>query len=205
MKSMNVEKEKSENNYLSIDNYKIGTQLLDEDNLITAEKHFNQAIELNPQFVEAIDHLGLVYRRQNRLKEAEELYIKSINIAPRNSISYQNLAVVYELQDKLNSAFHTYMTMLDITSENPEPFYGIGKLFFTIGRYKESITFLDNAIELYINNKSTYVFDAIYFKGMVYYKLNEFEAALKYLEESLKGSRNIEIIKEAIDEIKNKL
>ena len=184
--------------------YAIGTQFLYDNKLNDAEKHLKNAINLDPVFVDAMDHLGMVYRRQNRLREAENIYLKSIEINDKNKVPYQNLAVVYRLQNKLNEALALYQKMIVIDSKDPEPYYGIGELFFITGNYENSMAYFDKAIELYISQKSPYVYDAYYYKGMIYYQQNRLDDALKYLEESQKGNPNNETIKRTIDEIRNK-
>jgi tetratricopeptide (TPR) repeat protein len=184
--------------------YNIGTQLLHENKLDEAEKHLKEAIKLDPLFVDAMDHLGRVYRIQNRLKEAEEIYLKSIELNNKNKVPYQNLAIVYRLQNRLNDAFELYKKMIQLDENDPESYYGIGELFYIVGDYKNSMTFFDKAIELYIKLNSVLVYDAFFYKGMIYFKINEYDQALKYLEEAKKGNPNNATIERTIEEIKNK-
>jgi tetratricopeptide (TPR) repeat protein len=184
--------------------YNIGTQHLMENNLDDAEKYLKEAIDLDPLFVDAMDHLGMVYRRQNRLFEAEEIYLKSIEINEGNKVPYQNLAIIYKTQNRLNDAFELYKTMIKIDQNDPEPYYGIGGLFYMVGEYENSMIFFDKAIELYININSPYVYDAFFYKGLIYYRMNEYDEALKYLEEARKGNQNNETLERTINEIRNK-
>jgi Flp pilus assembly protein TadD len=88
--------------------YTTGSKFLKENRLDEAEKYLKEAIELDPLFVDAMDHLGMVYRRQNRLDDAEQLYLKSIAINDKNPVPYQNLAVVYRMKNRLDDAFELY-------------------------------------------------------------------------------------------------
>ena len=184
--------------------YNIGTSFLDKNILDEAEKCFIKAIALDPLYVDAMDHLGLVYRRQERLSEAEEIYKKSIEINKKNKVPYQNLSIVYRIQNRLKDAFELQMKLLEIDPDDPEPYFSIGELFFYIDDYEKAMAFNDKAIELYINQKSPYVFDAFYHKGLILYAINEFDEALMYLEEAKKGNTNIEIIENAINKIKER-
>jgi tetratricopeptide (TPR) repeat protein len=184
--------------------YTTGTQYLNEGKLEEAEKYLMEAIDLEPLFVDAMDHLGRVYRIQNRLRDAEEMYLKSIEINSENSVPYQNLAVVYRMQNRLNDAFELYKKMIQIDSNNPESYFGIGGLFYIVADYERAMPFFDKAIELYINLNSSLVYDAFYYKGMIFFKMDEYENALKYLEEAQKGNPNNPTIEKTIDEIKNK-
>jgi tetratricopeptide (TPR) repeat protein len=184
--------------------YRTGTQFLDENRLEESEKHLKEAIRLDPLFVDAMDHLGRVYRRQNRLQEAEEIYLKSIEINDKNKVPYQNLAIVYRLQNKLQDAFELYNRVIQLDGNDPEPYYGIGILFYIVDDYENSMPFFDKAIELYIKSNSTLIYDAFFYKGMIYFGMNEYDQALRYLEEAQKGNPNNPIIEKTINEIKNK-
>jgi tetratricopeptide (TPR) repeat protein len=191
-------------NEQAMQEYTIGTQFLNENKLEESEKHLKEAIRLDPFFVDAMDHLGRVYRIQNRLQEAEEIYLKSIEINDKNKVPYQNLAVVYKLQNRLNDAFELYKKMIQLDENDPESYYGIGELFYFVGDYENSMPFFDKAIELYIKTNSTLVYDAFFYKGMIYFRMDEYDQALKYLEEAKKGNPNNTMIEDTINEIKNK-
>jgi tetratricopeptide (TPR) repeat protein len=184
--------------------YTKGTDLLRKNKLEEAEKYLLEAIDLDPFFVDAMDHLGMVYRRQNRLDEAEEMYLRSISINDRNIVPHQNLAVVYRLKNRLNDALELYKKMASIDENNPESYYGIGELFYIVGDYEKALPFFDKAIELYIDQNSTIVYDAFYYKGMIYYRMNNYDEALKYLEEVQKVNPNNQTVEEVINEIKNR-
>lgn len=184
--------------------YNLGTQLLRENRLEEAERYLKEAIDLDPLFIHAMDHLGMVYRRQNRLLEAEEIYLKSIEINKKNKVPYQNLAVVYRLQNRLNDAFELYKTLIQLDQNDPEGYYGIGELFYIVGDYQKAMPFFDEAIELYISLNSPYVYDAFFYKGMMYFNMNKYDEALKYLEEARKGNPKNATIENTINEIKSK-
>jgi len=184
--------------------YNLGTRCLRENRLEEAEEYLKEAIDLDPLFVDAMDHLGMVYRRQNRLPEAEEIYLKSIEINNTNKVPYQNLAIVYEMQNKLNDAYQLYKKILQLDENDPEGYYGIARLFLNVEEYQKAIPYFDKAIELYIENNSPYVYDAFHGIGLAYYGMNEYDEALMYLEEALIGMPDNAGIKKIINEIRNK-
>jgi tetratricopeptide (TPR) repeat protein len=184
--------------------YNMGTQALWDNRLTEAEEYLKKAIDLDPNFVDAMDHLGMVYRRQNRFAEAEEMYLRSIALNSENKVPYQNLAVVYQLQNRLNEAFELYQKIIQIDPDDPEPYYGIGELFYIVGNYANSIVFFDRAIELYMIQDSPYIYDAYFYKGMMYFRLNNHEEALKYLEQARIGNPNNSVIENTINDIRNR-
>jgi len=53
--------------------------------LNSAMKHLKQALELLPDDVNIIEHMGDVYIKLNKIKEAEEMYSRVLKIDPKNS------------------------------------------------------------------------------------------------------------------------
>ena len=47
--------------------YNIGTNLLRQNHFEEAEQYLLKAIELDPNYVDAMDHLGLAYRNQKSM------------------------------------------------------------------------------------------------------------------------------------------
>jgi tetratricopeptide (TPR) repeat protein len=185
--------------------YNIGTYYMRENRLIEAERYLKEAVDLDPVFVDAMDHLGLVYRRQNRIEEAEMIYLKSIALNDRNKVPFINLAVVYRIQGRLNDAFQLYRHLVQIIPDDPEGYYGIGEIFYIVGDYENSMPFFYKAVELYIDLNSPYVYDAFYYLGMIYYEIEDYDEALKYLQEARKGNPNNEALENTIDEIRDKM
>jgi tetratricopeptide (TPR) repeat protein len=183
--------------------YNNGTSLMYQNRLDEAEILLKEAIDLDPFFIDAIDHLAIVYRKQNRFEKAEEMYLKSIELNDKNIVPFLNLAVIYRIQSRLNDAFQLYRHVVQVHPNDPEGYFGIGTIFYIVGNYENSMPFLDKAIELYIDQNSSLVYDAFYYKGMIYYRINEYDEALRCLEEAKKGNSNNEALEKIINEIRN--
>jgi tetratricopeptide (TPR) repeat protein len=184
--------------------YNEGTRLMNENRLDEAETYLKEAVRLDPLFVDAMDHLGLVYRKQNRFPEAEAMYLQSIAANKNNTVPYQNLAVLYRLQNRLNEALELYKKMREIDPENPESYYGIGLLFYIVDDHEKSIVFFNEAIKKYMVKNSAYVYDAYYYQGLNYYYLEKYDEALIFLDAAQKGDPDNKAIAEKIDDIQRK-
>jgi tetratricopeptide (TPR) repeat protein len=183
--------------------YNTGTHLMRQNRLNEAEIFLLEAIELDPTFVAAIDHLGIIYRRQNRLDEAEVMYLRSIEINSMNIVPFLNLAIIYRIQSRLNDAFELYRHVVNTHPNNPEGFFGIGAIFFVVENYEDSMAFINRAIELYMELNSPLIYNAFYYKGMIYFRTGDYDEALFYLEASRRGNPDNEsLVEQAINEIK---
>ncbi|MCL2129367.1 MAG: tetratricopeptide repeat protein [Treponema sp.] len=184
--------------------YNMGTYAMSQNLLQQAELLLLKAIELDTEFIDAMDHLGIVYRRQSRYKEAEEMYLKSIGLNDNNKVPYINLAVIYGLQGKLNDALELYKKVIEIDHNDPEGYFGVGSINYIIKDYDASITFLSIAEDLYKKNNSPFITSVYYYKGLISYNLGNFDDALWYLEEARKGNLNNETIERTINDINSK-
>jgi len=182
-----------------------GSQFMHQNRLNEAERFLKEAIELYPDFVDALDHLGIVYRRMSRFEEAEQMYLRSIAINNTNRVPYLNLAIVYRIMNRANEAFALYNRVIEINPNDPEGYYGTGELHFGLKNYELSLQFFNKAIELYTAIDSPYVYHAFYYKGMTLYYLKNYEEALKYLEDVQKANINIEGLTRTINEIRKLL
>jgi tetratricopeptide (TPR) repeat protein len=183
--------------------YDLGSKLLKENNFEEAEYYLLKAIELDPEFADAMDHLGLVYRNQKRYDEAENIYLKSIEIMPGNKVPYINLAIVYRFQDRLEDARQMYLKVIDIDEDDPESYYGIGSLYHLANQYENSIAFMNIAIEKYSQIRSMLIYDAILIQGHNFYAIDNYEEALKYYKIALRGDPENVGLKNRIEEIES--
>ena len=183
--------------------YNNGTALLRQNNFSEAEKYFLLAVELDDKYVDAMDHLGIVYRNLGRYEEAERWYLRSIEINPYNLVPYINLAVVYRFQGRYEDSRQTYLKAQKIDPEDPEPYFGIGMLYQLVGQYSISIVFLQEAIARY--NNTLLLCGTLYNQAYNFYCMEEYEDALKYYKLALLGYPDNEDIKNRIDEIENML
>jgi len=182
--------------------YVTGSRLMNQNRLLDAERYLLEAIELYPEFVDALDHLGIVYRRLNRFAEAEQMYLRSISINNSNRVPFINLAVVYRIQGRADEAFDLYKRVIEINPNDPEGYYGTGELHFSAKNFDLSLQFFDKAMELYAAIRSPYISHVHYYKGMIYYELKNYEEALKHLEEAQRLRLNIEGLNRTINEIR---
>ncbi|MDR2626400.1 MAG: tetratricopeptide repeat protein [Zoogloeaceae bacterium] len=160
--------------------YQEGTRFMHANLLAEAEERLLAAIELEPDFVDALDHLGIVYRKQQEYAKAEKVYLRSIEIDPENTVPYANLALIYRLQERLDQAIQVYETLMQRFPDDPESYYGLGQIHSQRGDYKKSIGYLDQAIEKYRAIDSPYIYHAYAIQAENHYALKENGEALMY-------------------------
>jgi len=72
--------------------------------------HFSKAIELNPNYGDAIHNLANIYFEVGMLEEAEQAYSRALEINPRIWQTWQNLGITYlNMGDKQKALEHIEM------------------------------------------------------------------------------------------------
>lgn len=181
--------------------YEAGTRFMNNNRLDSAEICLLEAIKRDPTFVKALDHLGIVYRRQKKYEEAEKIYLQSLALNDKNALTYTNLALVYRDLNRLEDTHKMYMKVYELDPENPESYYGMGALYQSIGEYEKSKDFFNIAIDKYIQLKSDLVYNAFYNQGGNHYELKEYKEALQCFEYAQTAYPENEYLQKCIKEI----
>ena len=162
--------------------YNDANRLKQNGKFAEAEKLYKKAVDLDPNFCDAMDNLGQLLRQQNKIDEAITWYKKSLEVKPDNTVALQNLALAYSLQGKSEQAIEEYKKLINLVPENPEGYYGLGTIYFNLNQPDKSIQYLMIAEKLYAQESSPYVMDTQYYLGFSYFSLQDCVNAKKYLE-----------------------
>ena len=181
--------------------YNTGNYFLHHNNFEEAEIYFLRAIALDNNFVDAMDHLGLVYRNLGRYDHAEHWYLRSIEINPNNIVPYLNLAVAYRFQGRLEDARQKYLQARNLDPDDPEPYFGIGMVYQSAGHYEVSLEFISIAMQIYLERESMLLFNAFFAQGNNYYSMENYEDALRLYKAALVGHPDNAFIQNRIIEI----
>ena len=136
------------NNYLQIEDYK------------KAIKEFKSAIKIDPNFIFAIDHLAIAYRKQKNYTRAIKYYKKSLEIFPEGNLALLNIAVCYtNIKDDTN-AIDTYQKLKFLYPNDPEGYFGLAKLLSIQEDFENALDNLFVAHRMYIEPNSEYKKDS---------------------------------------------
>jgi tetratricopeptide (TPR) repeat protein len=90
---------------------------------------YTEALNLNPDHVNAGINLGRLLHNDRDYERAEKLYREALRIDPGNSIAAFNLGVVLEDQGAIIQALETYQHALSVDSTIPDVHYNIARLY----------------------------------------------------------------------------
>ncbi|MBU0711979.1 tetratricopeptide repeat protein, partial [bacterium] len=113
-----------------------------------AKSFYLRAIELNPEYTDAYNNLGIVYKEQGNYSDAIECFQKAIAINPNFSEAYLNLGSVYNDQENYFDAIKCYKKAIEINPDCSEAYYNLGLVYSKQGIYSDAIKCYKKAIEI---------------------------------------------------------
>jgi tetratricopeptide (TPR) repeat protein len=94
-----------------------------------AEEAYLKALELRPDFIQALTNLGTLYYNMGKRKHAEQLYLKSLAIDPDNLEANYNLANLLEDRNELIPAINYYKRALSLKPDFADAHFNLALLY----------------------------------------------------------------------------
>jgi tetratricopeptide (TPR) repeat protein len=130
------------------DHFQRGNELIQAGELEGAASEYQQALELDPEYVDALANLGVVYYNLGQLDQAAEQYLKAIEVAPDDADIRSNLAAAYVQMGQLDSALEQYLKAVELSPDLAEAHFGLGVIYVQLGEKDEAIQAFERFQEL---------------------------------------------------------
>jgi tetratricopeptide (TPR) repeat protein len=153
---------------LAISYYYAGAKLLADGDYENARNEFKKALKIDKDIAYAYDNIAISYRRQNDYKNAVKYYGKSLEIFPEGQVALMNIAVAYTYLKNYDKAYYYYNDMKYFYRDNPEGYFGIGKILYLKSDYEGALENLFIAHKLYVESGSDYVKDSEQIISLIY-------------------------------------
>jgi tetratricopeptide (TPR) repeat protein len=166
---------KASDNEEANDHYEKGNVKMDRRDYEGAISDMEEALKDDKNFIYAIDHLAICYRQLGDYKKAQKYYEKSLEIFPEGNLAILNTAVLYSLMKDYETSLKYYEKLKFYFEDDPEGFFGVGKLSFILGYYEQALTNLFTAHLMYKKSGSDYVADSKKLIELIRDKLKEMD------------------------------
>lgn len=113
-----------------------------------AERFYKKVLEKQPANVHIYNNLGLVFRKQKKIKKANESFNKAINLNPKFAEPYYNLGNLFRDDPKYQDALKNYKKAISLNPNFVEAYYNIATILSRLKKYKEAIKNYKKVIEL---------------------------------------------------------
>jgi len=153
-----------------------------------------RARTIDPENVDALSQLALVYDGMGRYTVSDSLYDLAVGIEPENDLVLNNYG--YSLAERgvhLDKALEMAKKAVKAQPENPSYLDTIGWIYFRLGRYREAERFVREAIEKGEDNAVVYEH-----LGDIYFKLNQHDRAIEHWNMALELDEDNTALREKI-------
>ena len=146
------------------DLHKSGMDAFDKGDFESAERFFQQILDLNPKFADIQNKMGIIYNRTNRLGLAAKAFEKALEMNPGYTEASLNLAITYSDLGKYDDARKVFENASHFTEQaaktsesSIDPFVKgkladehlrIGKIYYEMRQYDEAIDEYQKALRL---------------------------------------------------------
>lgn len=113
-----------------------------------AQELFNKAIELEPDFTEGYNNLGLTYTEINEEDKATDAFKKAIELDPDLPATYNNLGYVFYRLGSYNEAIEMYNEAIGRCKNNSSAYTNLGNAYYKLDRIEEAIEAWQKAVEI---------------------------------------------------------
>ena len=164
----------------------LGGYLYEEGRMEEAMEHYQKAIQLNPNFPDALNDVGLALAAQGRFDEAIENYRKAIQMDPNRFEMQYDLGLALAAENRLDDAIKHYYKALQINPNLPEVLDSLGNALAAKGRFDEAIKSYRQAILVNSNHSETF-----FHLGMTLGELGRSREAVAQYREALRLNPNL--------------
>ena len=113
-----------------------------------AIENYKSAIDLNPNYADAFNNMGIAQQENNDLDGAISSYNKAIEIKPNFAEAFNNLGNLYRIIGNYEEAHRCGQKAIHLKPDYPEAYNNLGNTFFHQKHYAKSIDFYQKAVQL---------------------------------------------------------
>ena len=161
----------------------LGAVCAAQDELEVAINHHKKSVEINPDYAEGYNNLGIAFQKLGLFEEAVKNYKKTLKLKPDFSLAYNNLGVVLKSLNKLDEALVTSKKAVELDPKFADAHNNIGAILQDLGNYEEAYKFYNKAIKL----KSNYS-EAYYNLGILQKKIGKIEECVENFQKAVKAN-----------------
>ena len=117
-------------------------------NFHKAKKLYQEILDLNPNFLEANNNLGLLFQLDKEYDKARECYEKIIKINPKILSAQFNLGLVFQKMEKNEKAKECYKKAIELNPKLLIAYNNLGIVYSNLGEYNLAIESYIDPLEI---------------------------------------------------------
>jgi tetratricopeptide (TPR) repeat protein len=124
----------------------LGGMLLRRGETRSAERHFRDAVHIQPDFPESRNNLGIVLHTSGRFEEASAEYREAIRLHPAYADAYNNLGITLAAQGEFEAAVEQFETAVRLQPQFAKALLNLGTAQAYLGRDADAIARFEEAL-----------------------------------------------------------
>jgi tetratricopeptide (TPR) repeat protein len=155
--------------------------------------HYEQALQIKPDYAEAHLDLGAALIRLGRPEDAIRHYEQALEIDPDAGETHRNLGVGLEQVGRVTEAISCYEEALRINPDSAEAHNDLGNAFLRLGKLPEAIEQYQQALKFTPDSAATHnnLGDALFRQGRVEQAISCYTEALRITPGSAVAHNNL--------------
>ena len=126
----------------------LGGELARQGKLAEAVGHYEQALQLKPNYADGCIYLGVALARQGKLAEAIQHYERALQLRPDDAGAHYNLGIALIRQGKFSEAIEHYQRALQLNPDYAEAHNNLGIALLRQGKVTEAREQYERALQL---------------------------------------------------------
>ncbi|NMC12560.1 MAG: tetratricopeptide repeat protein [Chloroflexi bacterium] len=165
----------------------------------SSKKFFQQAVDLAPGDLLAVNGLALSLLQSGQAAEAIHFYKKVISIAPNSADAYNNLGVAQLIAGEFQQSEEAYRQAIKLNPDHVQAWKNLAIVCLKQNKMEEGVQILASLVKAYPKD-----IEGLYLLGQCYQEAEEYDSARFLYEEALKIDPDFALVKEALNSIPGK-
>ncbi len=118
-----------------------------------AEKAYQKAIELRPQYWASYSWIAVFYNRYHQYSKAIEYFYKALGLSPDNAQVYYSLALAFLNDGQYDNAIRAIQKSFELRPYLARPYANLGLIYLRARRYSEAVVPFEKAAAIEKDNQ----------------------------------------------------
>jgi len=157
-----------------------------KNEFLQAENIYKKILNISPNDIATLNNLGNVLRVLKKYKESIYYFDKALNIKPRDIITNYNLGLLFYKLEEFEKSAAFYKKVVEIDSKHVQSYHNLMDIYEKTNNHKKLESIIKKANNFLKDN-----FIIKLYEGILLFKFENFEKAIKILESFSFHNNNI--------------
>ena len=157
----------------TINHFQQAFTLHQQGQLTEATRHYEAALQSNPQHIDALHFFGVLKHQQKKSQQAVDLITRALGIDNQNAAAHSNLGLALHALQQFEDAINSYNHSLALKINNAEAYYNRGNALLALKHFDEALADYEQALAI----NPSYI-EALSNRGITLRELHRFDEAL---------------------------